>query len=241
MFSLELIVRQVFEALKNVSLERVLRYYDTTIARMDADSIGGKLDGRRTSSRAVRVQFFGSASAADAALILQKGLTDQVEVLTKKMSDELSDRYEGAVRGAFGKDSDGYKAFFPYGLTEYNNATRETMPGLVERLSKAAEAHKDDLAPAVVTALKGYKTAWDGLRETQLKGIGDTDTEEEEVTKARAAVYHQQYLNLHQLCVSCDGDEARILHYFDQSILAQRRRPKAEEVGEAGGGDSPTV
>ncbi|MBC7448316.1 MAG: hypothetical protein H7330_09680 [Hymenobacteraceae bacterium] len=240
MFSLELIVRQVFDTLKNVSLERVLRYYDTTIARMGADSVGGKLNDRRAASQAVRMQFFGSASAADAALTLQKGLTDQVDALSEKMSDELSNRYEGAIRGAFGKGSDGYNAFFPDGLTDYDKATRERMPLLVERLSNAAEAHKADLAPAVVAALKGYKTAWDTLRETQLQGIGETGSEDDNVTKARAAVYHQQYLNLHYLCFVLEGDEARILNYFDQSILAQRRRPQDEDDAN-GGGATPTT
>ena len=238
MFSLELIVRQVFTALKNVSLERVLRYYDTTIARMSADTIGGKLTDRGAASQAIRVQFFGSATAADAALTLQKGLTDEVEELMEKMGAELGDRYEGAIRGAFGKKSEGYNAFFPNGLDEYGQATRERMPGLVQRLSDAAQTYKTDLAPAVVTALQGYKTTWDALRETQLEGIGETGSEDDNVTKARAAVYHQQYLNLHYICYVCEGDEARILHYFDQSILAQRRREK-EEAGE--GGDSPTV
>ena len=229
MFSLELIVRQVFDALKDVSLERVLRYYDTTIARMGADTIGGKLADRLAASQAVRVQFFGSATAADAALTLQKGMTDKVEELTQLMSDELSNRYEGAIKGAFGKKSDGYDAFFPHGLTEYDDAPREQMPTLVQRLYDAAETHKTDLAPAVVAALKGYKTAWDALRATQLEGIGETGTQDNAVTTARTAVYHQQYLNLHYICFAADGDEARILHYFDQSILAQRRRGKDDD------------
>lgn len=125
------------------------------------------------------------------------------------------------------------------GLTEYGEATREAMPGLVQRLSDAAETYKADLAPAVFTALQGYKTAWDGLREQQLKGIGQTDAEADNVTTARAAVYHQQYLNLHYLCYVLEGDEARILHYFDDSILAQRRRGKNDGEAGEGGGDAP--
>ncbi len=229
MFSLDLVIRPVFNELKNVSLVRNLRYFDTTIARMAANTLGGKLDDRLAASRAVRLQFFGSATAADAALTLQKGMTDAVDTLTEKMDEELSDRFEGAIRGAFGKDSDGYRAFFPNGLTEYDDPTREAMPGLVQRLSDAATTHAAALAPAVVAALKGYKTAWDALRDTQLKGIGETNTEEDAVTEAREAMYHQQYLNVHQICVSADGDQARILHYFDQSILAQRRREKEED------------
>lgn len=233
MFSLELVVRQVFKNLSDVSLERVLRYFDTTIARMDADSLGGKLTDRIDTSRAVRIQFFGSATAADAALTLQKGLTDDVEALTARMHHELSDRFEGALRGAFGKSSKAYADFFPNDLSEYADPDREEMPTLVQRLADAAETHKADLPPAVVTALKGYKTEWDTLREKQLKGIGQTNTEDDNVAKARAAVYHQQYLNLHYLCFVLEGDEARILHYFDQSILAQRRRPQADAADDA--------
>lgn len=229
MFSLEIIVRQVFEGLRNVSLERVLRYFDTTIARMAADPLDGKLTERLNASRAVRTQFFGSATAADAALTLQKGLTDQVEALTERMGDELSQRYEGAIRGAFGKGSAAYAAFFPNGLTEYGDATREQMPGLVQRLHAAAETHKADLPPAVVAALQGYKTSWDALREQQLKGIGQTQAEADDVAKARAAVYHQQYLNLHYLCYVLEGDEARILRYFDDSVLGRRRRADDDE------------
>ena len=238
MFSLDLIVRQAFLALKDVSLERTLRYFDTTIARMDADPLDGKLADRLAASKAVRLQFFGSATAADAALTMQKGLTDDVEELMKKMGHELSERYEGAIRGAFGKTGDGYTAFFPNGLTEYGQATRERMPGLVQRLSDAATTHQADLAPAVVAALKGYKTSWDALREDQLKGIGQTEADDDAVTKARAAVYHQQYLTLHYLCFVLEGDEARILNYFDNSILAQRRRPKDDD-GDAG--ETPTA
>lgn len=233
MFSLELIVRQAFTSLEDVSLERVLRYFDTTIARMAADDLGGQLAARLAASQAVRVAFFGSATAADAALTLQKGLTEQVEALTKRMGHELSSRYEGAIRGVFGKGSAGYTAFFPNGLGEYGGATREQMPGLVQRLSAAADTHKTDLAPAVVAALQDYKTAWDSLRTTQLEGIGQTEADDDAVTKARAAVYHQQYLTLHYLCFVLEGDEARILTYFDNSILAQRRRPKADD-GDAG-------
>jgi hypothetical protein len=241
MFSLELLVRQVFNSLKDVSLERTLRYFDTTIARMRADTLDGKLDDRLAASQAVRVQFFGSATAADVALILQKGMTDKVEELMAQMGDELGDRYEGAIRGAFGRDSDGYRAFFPNGLTEYRKATRERMPGLVKRLSDAAETHKADLSPAAVAVLKGYKTAWDTLRTNQLQGIGETGTEEGAVTKAREAVYHQQYLNLHYICFAANGDGARILHYFDQSIIAQRRRPKPDDGAAPGGSDTPKV
>ena len=240
MFSLELIVRQVFEGLKNVSLERALRYFDTTIARMGADTIGGKLDERLAASQAVRVQFFGSATAADAALTLQKGMTDEVEELMEKMGDELSDQYEGAIRGTFGKKSDRYDAFFPNGLDEYGQATREQMPTLVKRLYDAAETHQADLPPAVVAVFKSYKTAWDALRDKQLKGIGETGTQDDAVATARAAVYHQLYLNLHYICFAADGDEARILHYFDQSILAQRRQPKKDEEAD-GGADAPGV
>lgn len=237
MFSLELIVRQVFTALQDVSLERTLRYFDTTIARMAADPLGGKLADRLAASQAVRGQFFGSATAADAALTLQKGLTEQVEALMEQMADELSDRYEGAIRGTFGKTGAAYAAFFPHGLQEYRAATRERMPGLVQRLHEATEAHQADLPPAVATALKSYKATWDALRETQLQGIGQTDTHTDAVAKARAAVYHQQYLNLHQICVAADGDQPRILHYFDDSILAQRRRPQDDAA--AGAADTP--
>lgn len=228
MFSLELVVRQVFDKLKDVSLERVLRYFDTTIARMAADPLGGKLTERIDASQAVRLQFFGSATAADAALTLQKGLTDDVEALTARMHHELSDRFEGAIRGAFGKSSKGYDDFFPNDLSEYNDPDREEMPRLVQRLHDAAEAHKNDLPPAVVTALQSYKTAWDTLREQQLKGIGQTDTEEDNVAKARAAVYMEQYLTLHYLCFVLKGDEDRILHYFDNSILGRRRHTPQE-------------
>jgi hypothetical protein len=236
MFSLDLVVRQVFHTLENVSLERVLRYFDTTIARMGADTLGGQLTARLAASQAVRAQFFGSATAADAALTLQKGLTDEVEALLEQMGDDLGDRYEGAIRGAFGKESAAYAAFFPNGLTEYGQATRERMPGLVQRLFDAAEAHKTDLAPAVVTALKGYKTTWDALRTAQLTHIGQTAAEGDNVVEARAAVYKQQYLNLHYLCFVLEGDEARILHYFDDSILVARRRRQAD-----GDGPAPTV
>lgn len=229
MFALDLIVRPVFEALKHVGLERVLRYFDTNLARMRATDVGGQLVSRIAESAAVRTQFFGSATAADAALIYQTGQTDALDALVEKMGRELGKRYEGAIRGAFGQDSDAYRAFFPNGLTEYGAATRETSPVLLDRLSKAATTHAADLAPAVVTALKGYQTGWEKIRKDQLEGIGETGEADERVQAARTAVYGQLYLTLHYLCYVLKGDEAAILHYFDDSIVAQRRQPKADE------------
>lgn len=55
-----------------------------------------------------------------------------------------------------GKDSAGYKAFYPFGQSEYSGATQTTMPMLTSRVGKAAKKYAESLDADLVSQLESF-------------------------------------------------------------------------------------
>ena len=120
-------------------------------------------------------------SDVDTNLNDQKNETKTVDAFIAGFSAYLSDNEPFMARQLGGKESAGYLSFFPYGLSEYFNATKTGMPVLTSRVKKAAVKYSGKLDPEVAAALQAFDGDFEkqyGVQQTQIQTVNQDRTEQ---------------------------------------------------------------
>lgn len=136
---------------------------------------------------------------------------------------------EGLVRAKFGKTSGQYQEFFPQGVTQYSNATLETVKALMDNFVSKAQTHQAVLGadfPALFIALRD---AFVGAQDVQAQRKGAVEGMIEQRKASRAALERRTMINVHELAIMHIGEPERANDYFDQTRLEERESADPEE------------
>ncbi len=93
--------------------------------------------------------YFGAITNEGTNAAIQKGLSKAMQTALESFLKTLS-RHEGAISSKFGDGSAEYLRFFPAGLTEYREATMDTIDQKLTRLTTAFADLGAKLDPGVV-------------------------------------------------------------------------------------------
>lgn len=185
---------------------------------------------------AAHLNYFGNISNVDVASAVQQGLTKSLDAKFKEAVDYMK-RAESIIRYVYGKEAQTYQEFYPYGLTEYTNATKETIETLMLRFVAAATNNPDpDLPGTLAAEVQTYHDDYQDLRAAQLGKKGDTDIQRAERNVARAALELQLWKNLLTISLAHLGDVDACTAYFDESILNAGNGSSEDDDAEEGEG-----
>jgi len=111
-------------------------------------------------------------ASLDSAVNLRSGQTDQVDAVAALFLKTMSAQ-EGVLADKFGgKDTLGFKEFYPMHLKDYNAANRTTLPILTKRVSVAALKYTTILGAPLTATLQSFFTNYTAARTTQSTTIG---------------------------------------------------------------------
>jgi hypothetical protein len=135
---------------------------------------------------------------------------------------------EGAVFYASGdRRSRIYQDFFPGRLTEYNEATKQSMAALTLRVKSMAIKHAATLPVGLNEELQAFAQAWDDSFTSQEDGKSDVSGSRVVTSKARRELELGLIKVIHEMGVLFPGDAKRTARYFDLALLNSRARPEA--------------
>ncbi len=141
-------------------------------------------------------------------LIEQKEDTVEVKTFITGFVQYMREN-EMAIGGALGgKQSAGYKAFYPYGLTEYINITHAGMKELTLRVQTVTTKWGGKLPAQMQAALKAFSPDWEKVRGKQQGQIATVGLDR----KSHSSAYTDLQLVLtkavHKVAFENPGDEA---------------------------------
>ena len=143
---------------------------------------------------------------------------------------------EGVIRDALGsKHSAGYLMFYPQGISQYSNATKTTMPVLVQAVYNAAEKYKADLSPSLVQTLQSFVKSWTESRTDQQELKGDVKNNIADKSGLRESMQIALTQVVHGIAYKYPGAVATCLSFFDFAMLY----PPAHHKGIVKKGDVP--
>lgn len=133
-------------------------------------------------------------SKVDVDSAIQYGDTLTVDRLIADFKRVLQEK-EGVIADALGGfDSVGYIEFYPKGEVEYNQATKEKLPVLINRVAVLAQNYAVQLPSNLTIKLVSFATQWELYREKQLRqkgAVSEGRYERNEKRRALEIVLHQ--------------------------------------------------
>ncbi len=208
-------------ASKEISDDELMAFSQDHLARITANNHDGILDPIIGATGAAHIACFGAISDEDVAAAVRQGMTINVDRAIAAFK-KLVQRREGAIRSAFGEDGPEYQEFFPHGMTEYSQATKENIEVLMNRFATAAATYAARLERGLPELFTAARDAYQPLRKEQLGKKGDVSGKKTTAAATRNTLELQLTGNMHFIGWRFPGNEQHCLTFFDQSILRNR-------------------
>ena len=136
---------------------------------------------------------------------------------------------EGLIRARLGKDSKGYKQFFPQGLSQYSKVAKKNINELLAQLIKASNTYKTEIGPETEDQLTVMQHQYQAARETQnisLKAVKYSSTDIELLGEK---LKKQMYLNFLKLAIIFVDTPGKGISMINSSLLYTKHRIKTQE------------
>lgn len=214
-----------------ISDDNLNKFGKDHVQRLTANNSGGDYTSILTPTVSLVSAFSAAINAEIVESGIQKGNTLDVDKHIDNFQ-QLVRRREGLIHSVFGKDSSQYMAFFPLGLTEYNEATKANIEALMTRMKDRSIHYAAELGTAIGTEFTTILNNYVAQRDEQLLAFGQVEVLRTATATARAALVEQLGLNLLFIAGKNLGHPDRLDDFMDQSII---RRPSDSEDGTLSG------
>lgn len=229
-------ISRLFEIIfedEKISFGEFYNFSKDHLARMKAlDAAGQPNAGRYTALIAATQPLFDifelHMSGRLAEQATQEGATVIRDGAIKAFKSAVSQQ-EGLIRAKFGRTSGPYQEFFPLGVTQYSNATLETVKALMDNFVNKAQTHQAALGADFLAQFTALRGAFAGAQEVQAQRKGAVEGMIEQRKGSRAALERQTMLNIYALAAMHVGEPERANDYFDQTKLEERESAEPEE------------
>ncbi len=108
----------------------------------------------------------------DVNLIVQKDDTSSVQTFIDNFIAFMDDNEMNIGAALGGKKSAGYKAYYPFGKSEYGQITHKAMAEVTLRLQMVTTTYGSKLPKEIADTLNGFKDGWDAVRGKQKQQMG---------------------------------------------------------------------
>jgi hypothetical protein len=214
-----------------ISDDKLKKFSEEHLARLTANNPAGVFSILVTPTASAHVTYFGAISNEDVASAVRKGMTKAVDDKIAEFKTLVRKR-EPQIRSVFIDNEPVYLQFFPLGISEYTNASKENIETLMARMETAATTHAGQLDPATVVEFTDIHTQYQSLRTAQLGKKGEVADNKDETAAQRDVLEKQIWKNVHYLAYHYEGDVEQCMAYFDQSMLRQGAGAKDDEIDE---------
>lgn len=230
MLNLKTLFKNPFDTAE-ISDDNMRRFSEDHLQRTTANNGGGIYTDIITDTTPLVQNFANAIDAENLKASIQKSDTLMVDKIIEQFKKTVS-RREGAVRSAFGEDSQEYSQFFPQGLSEYSQLTKSNVVTLMTRMKDRSVHYAAELGTAIGTEFTELFDRYNDERNTQLLAFGQVEVLRTATATARAALVEQLGLNLLFIAGKNLGHPDRLDDFMDQSII---RRPSDSEDGTLSG------
>ena len=141
-------------------------------------------------------------------------------------------RKEGVINDIFPNKGVGYVAFYPAGLTEYNQATVEGMRDLMVRYLAAATKYKAEVGQKFVDDVNALIALYDNARKEQVKDITTNSTSGNTVRNNRKALTLHLSKCLHLIAADTIEKPDEFNSYFNFGLLEVDNNKKKKDDGD---------
>lgn len=126
---------------------------------------------------------------------------------------------EGIIRGIYSINSPVYQAFFPFGLTEYDQMTLENSERIMTRFINVCIVNSGQLPTGFIIEFQTLKEDFVATRTEQLKKMGEVERLRTDIVNKRGVLETQLMLNLLTIAANNIGRPDMMNDYFDQSLI----------------------
>ena len=218
-----------------ISDARLRKFCEDHLARLANENGGGLYTTVLNDTAALYTAYFGNIQNADVATAVRQSLTssnDNVMATFKKEASKL----EGVVISVYdNKQAPEYQEFYPAGLTEYSNATKENVEVLMNRINAALSNHSADFPPATITLFNSIKSNWTTSRNLQLDKKSEVSSLTTGKNTTRVALETQLTKNMHFVGFTFPGNVDRCDDFFDEAMLRTPVNPNNDGLGRGTG------
>jgi hypothetical protein len=199
---------------------------------MRANNVGGKYDAMIAASVAAYEAYYGAMSDEATNEGIKQAATMTVDAIIAEFKAEVSSM-EGVIARAFRTTPSKIEEFFPFGLSEYSNATKSNIEMLMDRMVNACGNNSGKLPADFDLNVKDLRGRYNDERKAQLLKIGTVADDKARASTLRDRLEIQLSKNILDLAKEYLGDPVNGLKFFDQSIL-KTEATKPGEPGENG-------
>lgn len=201
-----------------ISDESLRLFAVDTLQRMSANNSGGTLTTNITDTTNAYTNYFGAITDEDLKFSIQQGLTIAANNLFEGFKKDAS-RKEGAVRSQYGVDSATYQEFYPHGINEYTQATKENVLTLMTRLKNSFHNHVGDLGLANETLFTNYLTNYTAAANAQQLKFGEVSGSKTLTASNRHRLEAELQKDVLTVALQNVGNQDAAAVYFDQSLI----------------------
>lgn len=152
--------------------------------------------------------FEAEVGKEDVTLNLRKIQTNTVDQSSYNFANTMSN-LEGVIAFALGgKTSDGYKEFYPHGLSEYNKPGRNQMIVFINRINQSTTKYATELGSTVATKLLAIGTGFNTSRTAQVSTNAAVAQSKTAMSSNCEALQLGMTRGLHEIAAMYPGDTA---------------------------------
>jgi len=231
-----------------ISDEKLFAYSIESIERLAASPRFGEL---AQATLEFHEGYFGAMSDETIHLRIQKGLTQKMTETRQEFIDLVS-QHEGLIKSNWGKGSSEYNQFYPYGISDYRDATLKNISSKMKAYEAALKQYESELPAKEVAAFIGAQAAngivgviprFHTARSAQMRAIGESEVKKGVVSNSREVLEDQLMTNLLTVALAgvsaSDQEKIHLQRLFPDHLL--RGRTSSQSVGDAPGRESAAV
>ncbi|RYY95414.1 MAG: hypothetical protein EOO11_15890 [Chitinophagaceae bacterium] len=166
------------------------------------------------------------------ALGQQLGHTSGVDAFIDRLHAVLRNRQDSLSAALGGRESEGFKAFFPNGLATYYNLPKREAPAVMRALTQAVNTYSARLDAETKSVLLGLEEEWTRVRGAQQKKMGEVATGKVKKMTAREQLEEALWNACLVVLAKYQGQPEKCLSYFREHLLRELSHAGREEGAE---------
>ena len=207
-----------------VSFSRRSQYAHIHLERLIANNPSGVYDQLIAATTSAYNAYKGELSGNDLQKAVAKGCTFELNDCGL-LFRSTARRFEGLVRSTFGRGTEAYVSFFPRGLDEFNHATQDNIPTLIDRTLSLGNTYKDQLdSPAYTMQFANLKTRYATAFKAQKQTLGSVKNLGSVRDILWAALKKQLYKNMLFIAFTNIDEPEMMLTYFEPRLLRLHKK-----------------
>ena len=227
MIDLKKIFKNHFNTEK-ISDDNLRKFAEVHIERLAANNGTAQFTTMITNTTNAYTAYFGAMTNERTKYAIQQGLTIAMNNTVDSFKSFVSKK-AGVINDIFDKDTPVYQEFFPFGVSEYTNATLATIESLMQTFVAAVERHSAELGAQMLSDAENFLNEYKAAREAQLEKIGEVKGQKVVTSTTRDVIENELMKNVYLIGSMFVGNIAQCMAFFDQSIIRPDNTKDEEE------------